>query len=120
MADDMGHLILFSRELVKIDEVLYNEKMHSALLSGYEGIALEKVNPVNKSGETKNWHSASESSGWGTPGALNSVYSEMSVSANTVDLSSSKVTPNDDGVEDLLLINFSLNGNSSVVSVTIF
>ena len=120
MPDDKGHLILLSRELDKIDEVAYTEKMQSTLLSGYEGVALEKVNPGNKSEEARNWHSASESSGWGTPGAPNSVYSEINVASDVVNLSSSRITPDDDGSEDFLKIDFMLAGNSNVVSVTIF
>jgi hypothetical protein len=120
MPDDKGHLILFSRELQKIDEVLYSEKMQSTLLSGYEGIALEKINPDNKSDDIKNWHSAAESSGWGTPGAHNSVYSETPVASDVVNLSSSRITPDGDGFEDLLVLDFYLTGRSNVVSVTIF
>jgi len=120
MPDDKGHLILFSRELVKIDEVSYSEKMQSSLLAGYEGVALEKINPANNSGDAGNWHSASESSGWGTPGAPNSVWSETPVPSSRVNLSSSRITPDGDGFEDMLLINFNLTGNSNVVSVTIF
>jgi hypothetical protein len=120
MSDDEGHLILFSRELEKIDEVSYSEKMQSPLLSGYEGVALEKINPQNKSGDARNWHSASESSGWGTPGARNSVYSETAVSSDMVSLSSTRISPDDDGFEDMLLIDLNLTGNSNVVSVIIF
>ena len=79
MSDDKGHLILYNRELDKIDEVIYNEDMHYSLLSTNEGVALEKTIPQNKSEEEASWHSASESSGWGTPGAPNSVFVEMPV-----------------------------------------
>ncbi len=120
MSDADGHLLLFSRELVKIDEVSYSEKMHSTLLSGYEGIALEKTDPGNNSNEARNWRSASESSGWGTPGAANSVYSEKPATSDIVNLSSSKITPDNDGFEDLLFLNFNLAGNSNVISVTVF
>ncbi len=120
MPDDKGHLILFSRELVKIDEVSYSEKMHSSLLAGYDGVALEKISPGKESEDPGNWHSASGSSGWGTPGARNSVYSEMPPTLDMVSLSSTKITPNDDGIEDMLLINFNLTGNSNIVSVTIY
>jgi hypothetical protein len=120
MADDKGHLILFSRELLKIDEVSYSEKMQSQLLSGFEGVALEKVKPDGNSQSANNWHSASESSGWGTPGALNSVSSETPASSDLVSLSSTRISPDDDGSEDFLVIDFSLTGNNNVISVTIF
>ena len=120
MPDDKGHLVLLSRELLKIDEVTYSEKMQSPLLSFYDGVALEKVSPSGNSGDAGSWHSASESSGWGTPGASNSVYSKTTSSDDQVNLSSSKISPDNDGFEDLLTINFNLAGNSNIVSVTIF
>jgi hypothetical protein len=120
MNDDKGHLILYNRELKKIDEVYYNYKMHFSLLSEYEGVALEKSGPWNSSNEASNWHSASESSGWGTPGAPNSVYIELPVTSDEVVFSSSRITPDSDGFEDILVIKMNLSGNGNVVSVMIF
>ena len=120
MPDDKGHLILYNRELDRIDEVLYNEKMHYSLLSTNEGVALEKTIPKNKSEEAASWHSASESSGWGTPGAPNSVFVEMPATSDKVVFSSSKITPDNDGNEDFLKIMLNLTGNGNVVSVTVF
>jgi hypothetical protein len=120
MADDQGHMILYNRELDRIDEVFYNEDMHYSLLTVYEGVALEKTRPQNRSEEAINWHSASESSGWGTPGAPNSVFIELPVTSDKVAFSSSKITPDNDGNEDFLVIRLSLSGNGNVVSVMIF
>jgi hypothetical protein len=120
MADDEGHLILLNRELDIIDEVLYSEEMQFSLLSGYEGVALEKINPQNESGAAVNWHSASESSGWGTPGAPNSMFVEVPVTSEKVVFSSSKITPDNDGNEDILVMRFNLTGNGNVVSVMVF
>jgi hypothetical protein len=120
MPDDRGHLILFCRELVKIDEIAYSEKMQSSLLSGNEGVALERISQKNEPVPEGNWHSASESSGWGTPGARNSVSCEMPSARDQVTLSSTRISPDDDGIEDFLKINFNLNGISNIISVTIF
>lgn len=120
MSDDKGHLILFNRELDRIDELVYNDDMHYALLSAHEGVALEKNNPHNQSQEKTSWHSATESSGWGTPGAPNSVFDGMPSSSDKIVLSSSKITPNDDGNEDFLSIRMNLTGNGNVISVTVF
>ena len=120
MNDDKGHLILYNRELNKIDEVSYNYKMHFSLLSDHEGVALEKSGPWNASNEASNWHSASESSGWGTPGASNSVFMELPVTSDEVVFSSSRITPDNDGYEDILVIKLNLTGTGNVVSVMIF
>ncbi|MCX6255061.1 MAG: lamin tail domain-containing protein, partial [Bacteroidia bacterium] len=122
MADDEGHLILYNRELDRIDEVFYNEEMHDSLLSGYEGIALEKTMPRNTSEEAINWHSASESSGWGTPGAPN-FYKDNEAPVVTGCEASGKnsveVTFNEEpGTELLVPGNFSLNaGENKSISV---
>jgi hypothetical protein len=120
MSDDKGHLVLYNMELDKIDEVIYKEEMHFSLLSGFEGIALEKTGPCLKSEEAGNWHSATESSGWGTPGATNSVFTDMPAESDIVTFSSSKISPDNDGFEDFLVINFSLTGNGNIISATVF
>jgi len=120
MPDDEGHLVLYNMELDKIDEVIYNEDMHYSLLSGVEGIALEKIKPFYVSETEANWHSASEDSGWGSPGAKNSMFTKDTQSTDMVLLSSSKISPDNDGFEDILDIAFQLKGKGNVVSVTIF
>jgi hypothetical protein len=120
MNNDKGHLILYSRELEKIDELMYSEDMHYSLLSNFEGIALEKTNPLGKSEERANWHSATESSGWGTPGAPNSVFNELLSAADEVVFSSSKITLDNNGYEDFLTINLNLIGNENVISIMVF
>jgi hypothetical protein len=120
MPDNKGHLVLLNRMLEKIDEVKYNENMHFSLLSDFEGKALEKVRPVSLSGISENWHSASETSGWGTPGAPNSICSENPSGGDKIVLSSTRVSPDNDGYEDLLVIDFNLEGNGNVLNVSVF
>ncbi len=120
MPDDNGHLLLLNRELDKIDEVVYNEKMHNSLLAGNEGISLEKIDPEASSGEPLNWHSATESAGWATPGRSNSLYNEIPVTGEAVGLSSTRISPDGDGNDDFLEIKFNLTGVSNVVSVVVF
>ena len=74
MDDDGGHIVLINDKLEVIDEVYYNEASHFVLLSDHEGVALEKIRQCILSTESENWYSASESSGWGTPGLPNSVF----------------------------------------------
>jgi hypothetical protein len=120
MPDDHGHLILYGRHLVKIDEVLYDSEMHYSLLSGYEGISLEKIRTCSQSADRSQWHSASESSGWGTPGSPNSVLSVQTGNTDIITLSSTRITPDNDGNDDFLVIDLELTGIGNVVSVTVF
>jgi len=120
MNDDKGHLILLNRELDRIDEVYYDEKMHYPLLSVNEGVALEKTDPDLKSAELQNWHSAAGSSGWGTPGAPNSLLTEVPATVDRMKFSSSRISPDNDGFEDFLVISFSLKGNGNIISASVF
>ena len=120
MNDDSGNLILFNRELDMIDEVYYDDQMHYSLLEDKEGVALEKVSQHNLTSERSGWHSASESSGWGTPGARNSADIQDGNTAGEVVLSSTKITPDNDGNEDVLVISLNLRENGNVITITIF
>jgi len=120
MPDDKGHIILYNRELDKIDELKYNDDMHYSLLSANEGVSLEKIDPESESGEKGNWHSASGSAGWGTPGAPNSVYSDIPSQEDNVVFSSTKISPDNDGFEDLLTIKMAFRGTGNVVSLSVF
>jgi len=120
MPDERGHLLLLNRELDLLDEVRYSDEMHYSLLADNEGISLEKIRPQSASGDRMNWHSAAESAGWGTPGKENSVFSRMLETDDRVILSSGRITPDNDGYEDLLVIDLNLEGFGNIVTVTIF
>ena len=55
-----------------IDQLQYNEDMHFEIIDDPSGVSLEKINPKANSMDPMQWHSASENSGWGSPGLMNS------------------------------------------------
>jgi len=120
MPDDRGHLLLLNRSLDLIDEVSYSDEMHYPLLVSKEGVSLEKIRPEMASGESTSWHSASESSGWGTPGKENSVFSSGPEGNDRITFSSARISPDNDGTEDDLVIDINAEGLGNVISVTIF
>ncbi|MDR2887191.1 MAG: lamin tail domain-containing protein [Bacteroidales bacterium] len=119
MPDDEGTLLLLNRELDLVDKVAYSKNMHNQLLSGNDGIALEKVNECGSSEEPSNWHSATEPSGWGTPGTENSYVNREPLSQG-IHLSSTRITPNNDGIDDYLSVSFALNSYDNVISVWVY
>ena len=111
MPDDKGHLILYNRSLEKIDEVFYDADMHYSLLGGYEGISLEKV--------TDKWEFGRQITvafcvGVGRVGQRRELqiryYPKIRTDGDKVVLSSTKITPDNDGNEDVLVIHFTLEG----------
>jgi flagellar hook assembly protein FlgD len=67
-----------------------------------------------------NWKSASELSGWASPGKENSVFTKLTVTDDVVELSAERISPDNNGYEDVLVINLKLQDGGNVVSVRIF
>lgn len=120
MPDDQGSLVLYDHGLNIIDRVDYSSSMHLLFLSGTEGIALEKVAPGLPSGIPGNWHSASEGCGWGTPGTENSTSLDPADESRGMTLSSSRVSPDCDGFEDVVSVDVFPGGSENVITVTVF
>jgi hypothetical protein len=120
MPDDKGSLVLYDRGLNIIDRVDYSSSMHLLFLSGTEGIALEKVSPGLPSGIQGNWHSASEACGWGTPGMENSTLLDPADESRGMTVSSSRISPDCDGFEDVVSVDVFPGGNENVITVTVF
>ena len=75
LANTSGCAVLINNQTNEIiDEFAYNEKMHTASISNKKGISLERLDFNRPSDDPDNWHSASETSGFGTPGYQNSQY----------------------------------------------
>jgi len=75
LANTSGTVVLMDNQTNEIiDEFAYNEKMHDAGISNKKGIALERIDFNRPTNDADNWHSASQSSGYGTPGYQNSQY----------------------------------------------
>jgi len=120
LPDDGGTLILFTREASLIDRVTYSKDMHFDLLAGTEGVSLERVSPNALSGSRTSWHSASGTSGWGTPGVKNSICMDESRADNPVSLSSRKISPDNDGYEDILKITVTMENPGYIIRCSIF
>ncbi len=120
MPDNKGNLALFNFALSSIDRVEYNSSLHMEFLSQTEGISLEKVNPSLSSEFSYNWHSASESCNWGSPGEPNSVFLPDIHEGDGLTLSSERVSPDGDGFEDVVSVNIIPGGKDNVITVIIF
>jgi hypothetical protein len=76
IANTSGCVVIYNNHTETIlDEFAYNENMHSAGIKNKKGVALERVTPQKPASDAGNWLSATEQSGYGTPGYINSHYS---------------------------------------------
>jgi hypothetical protein len=103
--DENGTVILARKnDLEIIDRVNYSKDMNFALLASPDGVSIERVNPGESSERKSNWHSASASCGFATPGYINSQNMEPGISDNTITLSPEIFSPDNDGKDDVLFI----------------
>ena len=105
---------------ILIDRVNYSTEMYSDLLTRTAGISLERINPLLPSQDVTNWHSASESCGFATPGYRNSEFLMIDPGKDEISLSPAVFTPDNDGKDDVLLVRFTLTDPGYMVNISIF
>ncbi len=118
--NDKGCVVLMSDSLKILDEFSYSEKMHHSLLYNVEGVSLERINPGVPANQPGNWQSASSTVGFATPGYQNSQFQPTPVKRTTVNFDQAAFSPNGDGFNDEMLINYELQAPGWVANCHIF
>ena len=115
-----GTCIIYSNQNEIIDELNYSESMHFQLLNSFEGVSLERLSDVMPTGQQSNWHSASEASGFATPGIANSQSISIENMSGVFELSTSIFSPDNDGMDDVIQFHFSEMKSGCVGNLTIY
>ncbi|MBQ7550844.1 MAG: hypothetical protein IJT04_04890 [Bacteroidales bacterium] len=103
-----------------IDQLTYDEKMHYNLLQSVDGVSLERLHFDSPTQESSNWKSAAGSAGWGTPGYLNSQFSELASADEIVQVVPPLFSPDNDGFDDYVEIYCSFTEAENRVSIAIY
>ena len=119
-ANDLGTVVLIDRSNVVIDEFEYNEEMQFPLLVSNDGVSLERLNPDAPTNKANNWHSAAETVGFGTPGYENSQYNPEAQGGGGMYIPNEIFSPDNDGLEDNLSINYKFDKAGYVANLYIF
>ena len=107
---------------ITIDSFAYMESQHYELLSDENGVALERINPDAPTNEDGNWHSAAATVGYGTPTAKNSQLMPTEVADNVefFQIDTPRVSPDEDGFEDVIVINYKFDEVGYTGTIKIF
>ncbi|MEO7960742.1 MAG: lamin tail domain-containing protein [Ginsengibacter sp.] len=119
LPDDKGTVIILNSQGEILDEVNYSEKWHSPLVTNAEGASLERIDYEGASVQS-NFHTAAASAGYGTPGFRNSQYRLNDQLQGEITISPEIFSPDNDGLEDFLTINYKLPSPGFVANITIF
>ncbi|HZF65175.1 MAG TPA: lamin tail domain-containing protein [Chitinophagaceae bacterium] len=118
--DDKGTVVVTNMQGEVVDEVQYSDKWHFELLHTTEGIALERIDPEKRSNDKSNWHSAASTAGYGTPTYRNSQYKALVESTATLQILPKVFSPDNDGNDDVAIIQYRIGENGYVANVKIF
>lgn len=113
-------LCLINKDDEVLDMVNYDTEMHFPLLTSTKGVSLEKINPFRKSNIKPNWHSASLSVGFASPGYKNSQFMVPQQQDNIVNIEPATFSPNNDGRDDNLLISCTSDEPGNLITIRIF
>ncbi|MFH0894074.1 MAG: lamin tail domain-containing protein [Bacteroidota bacterium] len=103
-----------------IDRFDYSDDMHFPLLSTMDGVSLERVNFNRPTADATNWHSAAQSVGYATPAYKNSEFVADPNVSNEITLSPEVFSPDEDGVDDILNIQYLFNEPGYVANIVIY
>ncbi|MND64759.1 hypothetical protein D3C80_561050 [compost metagenome] len=117
--NNAGTVLLKSRTEI-IDRFDYSEKMHFALINDPKGVSLERVSLSRATNAPGNFHSASSTVGYATPGYQNSQAQHDDTINDEISLSSSIISPDNDGQDDILSINYHFRENGLVVNIFVY
>lgn len=111
--------VFLVKQFTTLDKVSYEDDWHFALLDDQDGKSLERIDPNGKSNDKNNWHTASSVSGYATPGKINSqlMYGE---DLGEITLTNSIFSPDNDGFEDVLQINYQMINAGKLASISIY
>ena len=118
--NDNGYVLLLSDSGDEVDEFAYNEKMHNALLADVKGVSLERINPNLPTNDQSSWQSAAQTAGFATPTAKNSQFTDPSQVDDEFELSLKVFSPDGDGFEDYVMINYELPEHGYIANIMVF
>jgi hypothetical protein len=105
-----------------IDSVYYDKSWQNLNLASTKGISLERINPEGPSNNPSNWGSSTAKFG-GTPGQENSLYQTPGQNKHQkigISLSPNPFSPDGDGHDDRLFINYKLDDSNYLITVNIY
>lgn len=119
-SNEEGSVVLLTFPEKVVDEMNYTNDMHFPLLANEEGVSLERLDYNRAAADITNWHSASETCGFGTPAYKNSQFFQEAVDDGTISLSSDIFSPDNDGNADVLNIYCKTDAPGRLITIAIY
>jgi hypothetical protein len=121
--EDNGKISLINHLGVKFDSFRIREEYQFDLLRDTKGVSLERISFDAPTNEGDNWKSASSTSGFGTPGYLNSQNIDNpknNVGDDCFSVFPEVFSPDNDGNRDFTTISYTCNQPNSTATIRIY
>jgi len=116
-----GGVVVIARKFGEIiDKFIYSEDMQFELLNSTDGVSLERLSYERPTEDKTNWHSAAEAVGFATPAYKNSQFILSENNGNEISVSPEIFSPDNDGYDDVLNINYCFDKPGFVANITIY
>ena len=117
--DDKGRVIIMNKEGQSIDFFQYSDEYHSGFLQDTEGVSLERISFEGPTNNPNNWQSAASTSGFATPGKMNSQYLASITESEEVIVEPKVFDPGNNGYHDFTTIKcrFASSGNMASIKI---
>lgn len=108
-------------QTIIFDEMYYNSNMHSSVIRDTKGVSLERISVNVSAMDLSNWQSGAEQVNFATPTYKNSVTLDaITDNQQQWTLSSEIFSPDNDGYDDVLGINYSLLESGQTATINIY
>jgi hypothetical protein len=118
--NESGTILLIDKNAEALDVFSYHEDMHYPLLNAIEGVALERLHPDRPAYDPTNWHSASQQSGFGTPGYKNSQYQEPGNGTGVIEIAPRVCVPGYDERNNHIGIHYHFEMAGYLANIMVF
>ncbi|MCP4437932.1 MAG: hypothetical protein GY810_03230 [Aureispira sp.] len=125
MGDKEGSIFIYTVnsfiQATPIDSLSYTSNFHTPLLDDENGVSLERIDFNAPTQDPNNWHSASTDVGYATPAYQNSSFMANEIVGDDIlQLPKTTFSPDGDGYEDFLLINYNTDALGYVANIDVY
>lgn len=117
--DDEGKVTLIDEDGKIIDFFQYKDEYHSGFLQDTEGVSLERISFSSQTNNPNNWQSAASTSGFATPGKMNSQHLASIAGNEEVIIEPKVFAPGNNGFHGFTIIKcrFATTGNMGSIKI---
>lgn len=119
-SNENGTVLLKSRLGSIIDVMSYTEDQHNPLLNYVAGVSLERISFDRSSDDVKNWQSASQTTGFASPGYKNSAHVDDIAIEEEILIDPEVFSPDGDGYNDVTSLRWSFSEAGYTMNIHIY